>query len=107
MNTLLEDLKAARDALDKAANGIQWYIHNSPDSDGSDDEALAEIQAARFAITARIELLEKQEPVAWLYQEGNGKPHASTNPPSSFSSAELSENEVSVFALYLAQEKSE
>lgn len=39
-------------------------------------------------------------PVAWMYQEGNGKPFASINPPSSFGPNELSENEVSVTRLY-------
>lgn len=36
------------------------------------------------------------EPAAWMYSEKGGKGWASTNPPSSFSKHELSENEVTV-----------
>lgn len=39
-------------------------------------------------------------PVAWMYQERDGRPFASMNPPNSFDKNELSENEVTVTPLY-------
>ena len=34
------------DALQMAANGIKWYVENSPEANGCDDEAMAEIERA-------------------------------------------------------------
>lgn len=46
----------------------------------------------------------KLEPVAWMYQERKGKPFASTVPPESQDPIQLSENEVTVTALYAIPE---
>lgn len=54
-----------------------------------------------FALRFLAAVAEKAEPVAWMYQEYSGKPIVSMNPPSSFDPNELSENEVSVFQLFL------
>lgn len=53
-----------------------------------------------FATRFLAEVQKASEPVAWMYQERDGKPFVSTSPPSSFAPNELSENEVSIFPLY-------
>ncbi len=43
-------LEKAEDALEVSRNGIQWYIQNSSESNGSDDEALQQVDEALAAI---------------------------------------------------------
>lgn len=70
---------------------------------------VADFQKEVAAIQKRAEKAESElaalrgrlmEPVAWMYQERDGKPFASTNAPDSFDKNELSENEVTVTPLY-------
>lgn len=39
-------IEQMREALEMARNGIQWYIENSPEANGCDDEAIETIDAA-------------------------------------------------------------
>jgi hypothetical protein len=44
--TLKQEIDTLRNALELARNGIQWYIDNSPEANGCDDEALQQIDEA-------------------------------------------------------------
>lgn len=64
---MADPIKALRDAesaLEAARNGLEWYTISHPeDVNGSDDEAIAQIDAATHTIRAALAAQEQAEPV--------------------------------------------
>ena len=68
----LSTAQQARDALESAKNGLLWYADAHPaDKNGSDDEAIAVIDAALAAL--EVEIAQPVEPVECQFQTPDGR----------------------------------